>query len=130
MRIFIAGTPKPQGSKTAFNRGSRIVMIEANKALPAWRLHVVNQLRMKLAETGGQPFPDGVTVFAHFYLPRAKTNKRQHPTQKPDADKLARAIGDALTIAGVIRDDSCIVEWNIRKSFDDNHPAGVEITVS
>jgi len=50
-------------------------------------------------------------------------------TQKPDADKLARAIGDALTIAGVIRDDSYIIEWNIRKSFDDNHPAGVEITV-
>jgi len=33
----------------------------------------------------------------------------------PDLDKLQRALGDALTQAGIVRDDALIVEWSARK---------------
>jgi Holliday junction resolvase RusA-like endonuclease len=45
----------------------------------------------------------------------------------PDLDKLLRAIGDALTIAGVFADDSRIIEINASKSFADQRPPGVHI---
>ena len=35
----------------------------------------------------------------------------------PDLDKLCRALGDALTQSGVLRDDALIVEWVARKQW-------------
>lgn len=54
-----------------------------------------------------------------FYLPRPKSAKKSvtAPAKKPDLDKLVRAVGDALTAAGVWRDDSQIVAINARKEF-------------
>ena len=45
---------------------------------------------------------------------------------KPDLDKLARAVGDALT--GVAyRDDAQITRWHLQKRYGEQ--AGTEITV-
>jgi Holliday junction resolvase RusA-like endonuclease len=124
LELFIAGVPRPQGSKNAYKRGTRVVMVEANKHLPEWRQAVYEALR-----ASGKQFEGAVTVMATFYLPRPKTNKRLYATTKPDVDKLQRAIGDCLTKAGTIIDDSYIVTWNAAKAYADGVEPGVRILV-
>lgn len=99
-------------------------MVEANKYLPEWR-----QALYKAFKGLGITFEDAVTVEATFYIPRAKTNKRPHATTKPDADKLQRALGDALTQAGTIRDDSYITRWIVDKKYADDTEPGLKITI-
>lgn len=99
-------------------------MVEANKHLPEWRQAVYEAL-----SASGVKFDDAVTVMATFYLPRPRTNKRPRMTTKPDIDKLQRAIGDCLTKAGTIKDDSYIVCWQASKHYDDDLPAGVSLVI-
>lgn len=124
LELFIPGIPRPQGSKNAYKRGSRVVMVEANKHLPEWRQAVYEALM-----ASGKQFDGAVTVMATFYIPRPKTNKRLYATTKPDVDKLQRAIGDCLTKAGTIVDDSYIVTWNAAKAYADGVNPGVRIIV-
>lgn len=127
--IFIAGEPRPQGSKKAFNRGAHIVLVEANKDLPAWRLTMERMLALKKMELD-TPFQTAVSVSLSFWLSRPKSVTRPYPTKTYDIDKLTRACLDALTKSGVIRDDSDVVDLVARKSYDDNHESGVLITVT
>ena len=124
LELFIAGVPRPQGSKNAYRRGTRVVMVESNKHLPEWRQAVYEALK-----ASGKQFDGAVTVMATFYIPRPKTNKRLYATTKPDVDKLVRAIGDCLTKAGTIVDDSYIVTWNAAKAYADGVTPGVRIIV-
>jgi crossover junction endodeoxyribonuclease RusA len=122
--LFVAGVPRPQGSKNAYKRGTRVVLVESNKHLPEWRQAVYEALK-----ASGKQFDGAVTVMATFYIPRPKTNKRLYATTKPDVDKLVRAIGDSLTKAGTIVDDSYIVTWNAAKAYADGVESGVRILV-
>lgn len=124
LELFIAGVPRPQGSKNAYKRGTRVVLVESNKHLPEWRQAVFEALR-----ASGVTFDSAVTVMATFYIPRPKTNRRLYATTKPDVDKLQRAIGDCLTKAGTIVDDSYIVTWNAAKAYADGVEPGVRIIV-
>ena len=124
LELFIAGVPRPQGSKNAYKRGTRVVLVESNKHLPEWRQAVFEALR-----ASGITFDSAVTVMATFYIPRPKTNRRLYATTKPDVDKLQRAIGDCLTKAGTIVDDSYIVTWNAAKAYADGVEPGVRIIV-
>jgi crossover junction endodeoxyribonuclease RusA len=80
-----------------------------------------------------------VSVRVTFAFPRPKSHFRtgknahllrdDHPFYKqgkPDTDKLQRAIGDSLT-GVVMRDDSQIVHWNVRKLYDDQAYADITI---
>ena len=108
--FFIEGTPVAQGSKNAYVRGGRAVLVETSKKLPAWRAAVEQAARGTGASYAkGQP----VTLDAEFVMPRtqAMRNRKAPPmVQKPDVDKLLRAVGDGLTASGMIHDDSHIVE--------------------
>lgn len=112
---LIDGTPKPQGSKTAYARNNRVVMFEANKNLPAWRTHAISTLKRYAP---AEPMAGALAVYLFFYLPKPKTATRSHPSVKPDIDKLSRAILDALTQAAVIEDDSRVTELHAYKSYD------------
>lgn len=127
MKLFVPGEPAPQGSKNAYKRGTGVVMVESNKRLPEWRKRLVHALQAHLGDE--PPFATAVTVDATFYLTRAKSNKKTAVTQKPDLDKLARALGDALTISGVLKDDSYIVEWRLIKLYAEFEQPGVEIEI-
>jgi len=128
-QIFIEGNPRPQGSKKAFARGKTIVLVEANKDLPAWREHMTQMLQLKqLEET--QPFTTAVNVALTFWLERPKSVKRQYPTGTYDIDKLTRAVLDSVTKAGVWRDDSDVVDLSVRKTYADNHAPGVLISIT
>jgi Holliday junction resolvase RusA-like endonuclease len=128
-QIFIEGQPRPQGSKKAFARGKSIVLVEANKELPAWREHMTRMLQLKQLEEP-QPFTTAVNVALTFWLPRPKSVKRQYATGTYDIDKLTRAVLDSITKAGVWRDDSDVVDLTVRKTYADLHEPGVLISIT
>lgn len=117
--IVVFGIPAPQGSKRHVGNG---VMIESSKKVKPWR----DAVRSDAVETrdGAEPL-DGPLVadmVFTFARPRShyRTGKNAHllrddaparPTGAPDLSKLARSTEDALTDAGLWRDDSRVVEY-------------------
>jgi Holliday junction resolvase RusA-like endonuclease len=128
-QLFIEGQPRPQGSKKAFARGKSIVLVEANKELPAWREHMTRMLQLKQLEHD-TAFTTAVNVALTFWLPRPKSVKRQYATGTYDIDKLTRAVLDSITKAGVWRDDSDVVDLTVRKTYADTHEPGVLISIT
>ena len=107
----VPGEPIPQGSKTKTRWGIR----EDNPRTRPWRNAVAAEAD---AAMDGPPVSGPLALEARFYFNRPKSHfgsgrnadllKESAPemhTNKPDADKLLRAIGDSLS--GVVcRDDS------------------------
>jgi Holliday junction resolvase RusA-like endonuclease len=131
----VAGLPVPQGSKSV-NRSTGF-MYEANKHLMPWRQEVIAQASR--AHDGG-PILGPVRIQLRFSFPRPKSHygtgrnaailKPNAPTEhstKPDVDKCTRAILDALTIAGIWRDDAQACQLTASKSYSP-HP-GVTVTI-
>lgn len=119
MYFRVSGSPAPQGSKTAYVRGGRAVLVEANKRLPEWRLAVTEAARqaMHLAEQV-EPFTQPIRLTVTFFIARPKKPKHdKYPGSKPDLDHYIRAVGDSLTRAGTIADDSLIVEIIAKKRW-------------
>jgi Holliday junction resolvase RusA-like endonuclease len=127
--LFIPGEPRPQGSKTPVRRGEKIVLIEAQKQLPAWREHMTKMLQLKQLEHS-TAFTTAVSVELTFWLTRPKSVKRPYATSTYDVDKLTRAVLDSVTKAGVWRDDSDVVDLTARKTYADTHEPGVLITIT
>jgi Holliday junction resolvase RusA-like endonuclease len=128
IQVFVPGVAQPQGSKNAYLRGKRCVLVEANKNLPVWRAAVIDHLER--ANAGCEPMQGAISMTAIFFMPRPKSVTRALPSVKPDLDKLIRAIGDAATQSGVIQDDSQICEIVAHKVYSDvDLPAGVLITL-
>lgn len=129
IQVFAPGIPQPQGSKNAYRRGNKIVLVEANKNLPAWRRLVTEKLEQ--ANVSCQPLTGAVSLDVMFFMPRGKTVKREMPTVPPDLDKLIRAINDSATDAGIIEDDSQVIEIVAYKFYEaENLPIGALITYS
>ena len=126
--IFVPGEPRPQGSKKAFQRGLKIVLVEANKELPAWREQMRKAFEMKMLERD-TPFSTAVSVSITFWLTRPKSVKRQYATGTYDIDKLTRAVLDSLESAGVIVNDNLVVDLAVRKNYADHHESGVLVSV-
>ncbi len=124
---FVRGIPAPQGSKRAFIKGDRAVVVDANpKTLKDWRAAVAGRLQ---SEWHGAPMDGALSVELNFALLRPKSvseKRRPHPTVMPDLDKLVRAVLDALT-GIVIVDDARVVELHATKEYSDE--AGVSIFV-
>lgn len=106
--VFVPGAPAPQGSK-AFKgiRGGKAILIESSKAVGPWRERIALTAHSHAAGL----LPPPVSVGLEFVMPRPKSApKRSTPAaiKRPDIDKLARAVLDALT--GVwLEDDSHVV---------------------
>ena len=117
VRVVVWGTPIPQGSMKAFMpRGGRFPVVTAdNKKTKPWRQAIIDAcLASDFAMAEGP-----VRLEVAFYLPRPKSAPKsvQQPAKKPDLDKLVRAVCDALTAAGVWRDDSQVVRLTATKTF-------------
>lgn len=128
----LPGDPQQQGSKRPLGPGRPF--IEMNRNLAPWRADAVHYLQAAAREQWGPsfgvPLTDPVRVEATFVYARPKGHygtgrnagrvKDGAPTYKtsaPDLDKLQRALGDALTQAGVVRDDALIVSWSTSKQW-------------
>ena len=127
-QLFVAGDPRPQGSKKAFARGKHIVLVEANKDLPAWRETMKRMFELKMLERD-TAFPTAISVSIQFWLRRPKSVTRQYATGTYDVDKLTRAVLDSLQSAKVITNDSNVVDLNVRKTYADQHEPGMQVTV-
>ena len=136
LTCIIPGTPQQQGSKRNVG-GNRF--IEANKNLAPWRADAIARLQ---AEWGGcDPITEPVSVDVAFAFARPASHygtgrhlgvlKPSAPRAKataPDLDKLCRALGDALTQSGVLRDDALIAEWVARKQWATKPSTWLQIT--
>ncbi len=128
LTIRVYGLPAPQGSKRHVGRG---VMVESSNAVKPWREAVkfaaIESLRVGPDDEHGMAerlaFPFGqaaLAVSVTFTLPKpqsAPKTRRTWPQRKPDIDKLVRSTFDALTDAGVWRDDSQVVDLVAVKTY-------------
>lgn len=114
----VIGIPKPQGSMKAFNAGGHAHMKPSGgAAFASWR-NAVAQAARDVAESDDvdAPFDGALGLSVDFLFPMpssAKAAERRHgrrwKTTAPDTDKLLRTIGDAMTAAGLVRDDARFV---------------------
>lgn len=120
----VFGMPAPQGSKkfVGTNKAGRGILVESSKKVRPWR-HDVKVSALEVIRHAGTQFPEYASqyplngpllVAMVFTMPKpasAPKRKRTWPDKKPDLSKLARSTEDALVDAGLILDDSRIVEY-------------------
>lgn len=121
-RLEVRGLPAPQGSKRHVGRG---VMIESSKHVEPWRQDVRAAAEAWIAARPGlYPIDGPLSVDMVFSMPRPKghygTGRNAHllkasapsyPQGMPDLSKLVRSTEDALTSAGLWKDDARVVEY-------------------
>jgi crossover junction endodeoxyribonuclease RusA len=125
----VIGHAQPQGSTKAFMpKGARYPVVTSdNPNLKQWR-HLVAHCAQQHA---GGPMYGGVHVVLDFALQRPKSlpKRASQHLKKPDIDKLARAVLDALT--GILyHDDSEVVRLEVTKRYATTTEApSVRITI-
>ena len=124
--IWISGKATPQGSKKAFVINNRAILVDASGGNKEWRKKVTDTVK---AHEQYIRYKGAVNVKLAFYMEKAKSNKTGFMMQKPDIDKLARSVLDALTDSEIIEDDSRVVHLTCSKKWADEQP-GVLITIS
>ncbi|MCG7245624.1 RusA family crossover junction endodeoxyribonuclease [Corynebacterium sp. ACRPX] len=104
--------PDGNGVTAEPDRGTHIVLVESSKKLPLRREQVQDR-----ALEHCEPLSGPVRVQLEFVMPRTKA-MRDKPAppmiQKPDVDKLARAVLDGLT-GPAFEDDSQVTELIVAK---------------
>ena len=142
LRIYIPGLPAPQGSKRAIpNRSTgRVSLVESSARVKPWREDV---RAAALDAYSGPALTGPLYVEITFWIPRPRghygtgrnadtlrPSAPEYPAGKPDVDKLARAILDALTSAGTWRDDSQVVSLSAAKVYATrDHRPGCRIDI-
>lgn len=139
LKFTVLGRPQAKGSKKVLPIRSRtrvgerrIVMVDSNKNAAPWETRVA-EVALRTA-TGGETAPlellnGPVAVKLEFYfsrprghygvgrnINRIRASAPEHITAKPDVDKLARCVLDALT-GTLIRDDAQVVVLDLRKQY-------------
>lgn len=135
----VFGMPAPQGSKkfVGTTKAGRGILVESSKKVKPWRQDV-KAAAEAVAEVLGATLDGPLWVSMVFTMPKPASRpkrKRSYPDTKPDVSKLARSTEDALSDAGLIRDDARIVEYvRLAKVFPGEDPQslrspGVSITI-
>jgi len=130
LKFFVRGEPAAQGSKTPWGT-------EANPNLKPWREAVIWEAR---AAAAGAKLEGPVLLRLQFVYRRPKAHyragryagevKASAPLWKsstPDLDKLCRAVGDALTQSGVLRDDALVAILEAAKLYGEEPGLTVEL---
>lgn len=138
----VIGLPAPQGSKTAYVRGGRAVIVDGSSKSgrekhAQWRADVCDAAKLALLARGGEQFCGPVEVQIRFWMPLPASDQHRtlHSTT-PDLDKLVRAVGDALVNAGLLKDDSLIWSMLAQKAYAqsaarvDGDWCGAQISIS
>lgn len=141
LTIHVIGIPVPQGSKVANSFGRGVRDTNATKLKP-WRADVAGTAGDTARAAGWVTLDAPALVEITFYMPRlaghygtGRNVGRLKPSApwwcsvKPDVDKLARAILDALTDAAVLRDDARVARLVVEKRYADA-ATGARITIT
>ncbi len=114
--LVVYGTPAPQGSKKFVGvRGGRGVLVESSKKVKPWREDVKAAAEEYIEPRRPWVPLDGPLVARMVFTMRkpasAPKRRRTWPQSAPDLSKLVRSTEDALSDAGLWRDDSRVVEY-------------------
>jgi crossover junction endodeoxyribonuclease RusA len=121
----VLGNPAPQGSKRAIvNRYTgKAAMVEDSSRTKPWRADV-REAALHAWDIG-EPFAEAIRIdltfrflrpMGHYGARGLRGSAPAAKVTKPDVDKLARAVLDA--IKGVVyRDDAQVVELHVRKRW-------------
>jgi crossover junction endodeoxyribonuclease RusA len=129
----VYGVPAPQGSKTAFVRGGKAVVVDGSSTtgrqkLSSWRAEVA---REALNVANGEPLSGPIGIEINFVMPKPKSAPKGKLwcDKKPDIDKLVRSTFDSIT--GILyKDDSQIVQIRSSKVYaSPDEPAGALIRI-
>lgn len=137
LAVRLPGVPRPQGSlKIITNPRTGRAFAKNSDTTASHRNLLVGQLVGYWA--GNQPLKCPVSVSLEFYFARPKSHYRtgrfedelkasapELHDKMPDVDKLVRLMLDALTIAGVVKDDSQVfaVRGEKRWIHRNDHPS-------
>ncbi len=133
LSFTVHGTPQPAGSKRAFFRAGRSIVVDANKKSRPWKDQVAQVAGDFMAGRAILQGPIEMTLRFYVHRPKGhlgasggvRPSAPRFPDVRPDALKLARGVEDALS--GVVyRDDSQIVIERLEKHYG---PERVEIEI-
>jgi len=130
MKIIVYGMPAPQGSKkfVGLAKSGRGILAESSKKVRPWRQDV--KAAALAVRDGAAPLDAPVRVRMVFTMPKpasAPKRKRTFPCRMPDLSKLARSTEDALTEAGVWKDDARVVEYaRLAKVYPGEDPEALD----
>jgi len=138
----VPGESIPQGSTKAFTnrKTGRPIVTSDNPRTKSWRVEVAGAAREALSMMDLAMLTGPVELYVCFWRSRPKghfgrrgllPSALKYPTTKPDIDKLARAVLDALTDV-VYRDDAQVVALAARMVYidDPTRPPDTTITVT
>lgn len=77
----------------------------------------------------GEPIDEPIAIRFVFHLPKPKSVKRDYPTVKPDLTNLTKCTEDCLTKAGVLIDDSVVINLDLWKIYGESGKVGTEIII-
>ena len=118
---YVEGVPAPQGSKRHIGNGR---MIESSKKVGPWRKAVAEEFAHI-----SEPMEGPIIIMVAFLLDKKASVVRLWPTVPPDLDKLERGLLDALTLAGVWKDDAQVVSIISSKMYRGALPEGALIGI-
>lgn len=131
----VRGTPMPKGSTTRMPSGGYVPAgTSASRVkMGQWRQDIRHEAQRAMGER--PPYMGAIRLFVDFTLmpPRTTIRKNQWGwlphTKKPDADKLLRAVCDALT--GIVwKDDSQVCVLAVNKHYAWDGVSGCIVTVN
>jgi crossover junction endodeoxyribonuclease RusA len=119
--FFVPGDPKPKGSLRIFGPGK---FIPDSTGMLEWCHRITEAAKATITRRGVE---GPLSVSLRFSLRRPKghfgkggavrPSAPARPAKKPDIDKLARAVLDAITVSGVWIDDAQVVRLNAEKNY-------------
>ena len=123
----ILGQPRPQGSMRSWRtKFGKIVTTHANAAvLMPWRQEIA-AVAKRAWDGGPSALPISVTFVFNMKKPKSAKKSVVWPVTRPDADRLCRAVFDAMT--GVCyHDDSQVVHVCATKVYADTPSAIITV---
>ncbi|MBD7952696.1 RusA family crossover junction endodeoxyribonuclease [Stenotrophomonas sp. Sa5BUN4] len=122
IRIVVYGSPAPQGSKSfkGLAKSGRAILAESSKKVRPWRQDVKAAAEQVRAQLGLALLDEPLCVRMTFTLPKPTSAPKRRvtlPSKLPDLSKLVRSTEDAITDAGVWRDDARVVECTASKRY-------------
>lgn len=115
-----AGIPIYRGSRKAGTREftGRVNVVDKNhKAVTAWRESVFKAARPNGVPVLSPGLDEPLIVRFMFSLKRPPSVKRPYPSVRPDVDNLTKGTCDAITEAGIWRDDGLIICEMLSKAY-------------
>ena len=97
----VMGTPQTKGNMRGFPRGRHVIITDGNRNLKGWEQAVRHEAQRYVEQhhIACADKKHAITLSLSFYFQRPVSAPKSliHHNKRPDLDKLARAVGDALT---------------------------------